>query len=629
MKWLSGSLRIKLFLMTFVLALATVVTMTLLQSRVLAGMLESSFRSSSIETSEKIGNEIDAIIQRWNLSSVYLLQGTYQLPDEQANAELQRLVDVEQNFMAGDTFMEENGSFRAVSSYHKESAAVLEGRAQKAQEWLESSLKRSSDRLFFVDISPNPSYLWLARGIPVTSDQRRRMWVVIEAKKEALVSQMRLQEGMKSFLLTDTMQDFLLGKPLEASLLKVLKQRRIEQMVQLELGSGFFGSFVDSKKVAWQGSYYLLPQSGLIFLLQQREDILYAPLKHQIVQAAKWSVLVLLFAVLLSFATSEALIARLEKVTNATESIAQGQFKTRISVKGHDEVKTLAESVNFMADRLQNLVDQEKDLVRLEHELNVANEVQSSFIPNDYQKDGALVLASSYRSASECGGDFWGHYVLAPNIHLVLVGDATGHGIPAALVTAIAYATSHLCSHLPGAAESGKMTPALVLSLLNKALYDSLKGKLCMTFFAALIDTRNGTMTYSNGGHPFPLIVPKSASDDRLKSGKRKPRPYIFLSDIKKNGQPLGFDPESVYHNVPVEFRPGDRLVMYTDGIVECYNSEQKQWGARNFEKSIQKNMELDPTEFRDTIMKDMESYRRETPLADDATLVVISSEAA
>jgi sigma-B regulation protein RsbU (phosphoserine phosphatase) len=290
-------------------------------------------------------------------------------------------------------------------------------------------------------------------------------------------------------------------------------------------------------------------------------------------------------------------------------------------------VKNLADSVNTMANKLQNLVDQEKDLVRLEHELNVANEVQSSFIPHDYQKEGALVLASSYRSASECGGDFWGHYVLAPNIHLVLVGDATGHGIPAALVTAIAYATSHLCSHLPGAAESGKMTPALVLSLLNKALYDSLKGKLCMTFFAALIDTRNGKMIYSNGGHPFPIIVPKAADDDRLKSDKRKKRPYIFLSDIKKNGQPLGFDPESVYYNVPVEFRAGDRLVMYTDGIIECYNSEQKQWGTRNFEKSIQRNMTLDPTAFRDTIMGDLESYRRETPLADDATLVVISSD--
>ena len=66
---------------------------------------------------------------------------------------------------------------------------------------------------------------------------------------------------------------------------------------------------------------------------------------------------------------------------------------------------------------------------------------------------------------------------------------------------------------------------------------------------------------------------------------------------------------------------------MYTDGIVECFNPEQKQWGSRNLEKSLQKNLNLSPVLFRDQIMSDMEDFRDSTPLPDDATLVVIASD--
>lgn len=627
MKWLTASLRVKFFIMTFVIAAATIVTMSVLQSRVLTQLLESSFRSSSIETSEKVGGDVDGLIQRWALSTVYLLQGIYPLPEEQAKAELQRLIDIQKDFTAGDVFMEENETLTLKSSYAVDEKSEISNRPEVNKAWLEKLRKKYSDRLFFVDMGSRKETLRLARGIPVNISEGKLFWIVVEASKSSISSLLNLQEGMKTYILTESMQDFLAGKALPADLMQLLKQRRVDQLLKLELGSGFFGSFKDSKKVAWQGSYYRLPVSGLTLILQQREDILFAPLNFQIKQTAKWAALILLFAVLISFFSAEALIDRLEKVTKATEAIARGQFSTRINVHGNDEIKQLGESVNTMAGRLVHLLNHEKDMVRLENELNVANEVQSSFIPQELSQEGAMVLASSYRSASECGGDFWGHYVIAPHTHMLLVGDATGHGLPAALVTAIAYSAGHLCSNLTLQSGGQIISPSMVLSLLNRALYDSLKGKLCMTFFACIIDTKNQTMTYSNGGHPFPLIIPKDGEDSRLKTGKRKAKPFLVLSDIKKNGQPLGFDPNSIYQDVEQEFRPGDRMLMYTDGIVECFNPEQKQWGTRSLEKSVQKYMNLTPVLFRDKIMADMEEFRANTPLPDDATLVVISSD--
>ncbi len=627
MKWLTASLRLKFFLMTFVIAALTIATMGLLQSRVLTQLLESSFRSSSIETSEKIGGEVDSLIQRWALSAVYLLQGIYSLPEEQAGEELKRLIDIQKDFTAGDVFLEENQTLTRKSSYSIDDTKENPKRAESAQAWLEKLRKKYPDRLFFVDIGTRRPTLRLARGIPINVAEGKLFWIVVEASKASISSLLNLQEGMKTYILTESMQDFLAGGTPPEDLKKLIKDRKVDQLMKLDVGSGFFGSFKDSKKVSWQGSYYRLPVSGLTLIIQQKEDTLFAPLKFQIKQTAKWAALILLLAVLISFFSAEALINRLEKVTHATEAIARGQFQTRINVMGNDEIKKLGDSVNTMAGRLVDLLNHEKDMVRLEHELDVANEVQGSFIPQELAREGAMVLASSYRSASECGGDFWGHYVIAPNTHMLLVGDATGHGLPAALVTAIAYATGHLCSNLAAQNAGQGISPSMVLGLLNRALYDSLKGKLCMTFFACIIDTKNKTMLYSNGGHPFPLIIPKNPEDARLKTGKRKAKPFIVLSDIKKNGQPLGFDPNSVYQDSSQEFEPGDRLLMYTDGIVECFNPEQKQWGTRALEKSVQKNMELSPVLFRDRIMADMEEFRANTPLPDDATLVVVSSE--
>lgn len=627
MKWLTASLRVKFFLMTFVLALATIATMSFLQSRVLSQLLESGFRSSSIETSAKIGGDVDGVLQRWALSTVYLLQGIYPLPAAQQKEELQRLIDVEKDFTAGDVFLEDAKTFKVVNSYAKDDSKESLKRTESAQSWLEKNRLKNPDRLFFVDIGSRPAALRIGRGIPINVAEGKLFWIVVEASKAPIGSLLALQEGMKTVILTEAMQDFLAGKPLTPELSKVIKARRLEQLMKLDLSSGFFGSFNDDKGAAWQGSYYRLPFSGLTLILQQREDILFAPLRYQLMQTAKWALLILLFAALVSFFSAEALINRLESVTLATNEIAKGHFSTRINVKGNDEIKQLSDSVNAMAGQLVDHLNSEKDMIRLENELNVANEVQGSFIPLEFKQDGTMVLASSYRSASECGGDYWSHYVIAPNTHMLLVGDATGHGLPAALVTAIAYATGHLCSQLPETAASGFISPAMILELLNKALYDSLKGKLCMTFFACIINTKSNTLTYSNGGHPFPFVIPRDSNDERLKTGKRKAKPYIVLSDIKKNGQPLGFDPTSVYQNSVQEFLPGDRMIMYTDGIVECFNPEQKQWGSRNLEKSLTKNLNLSPVLFRDRIMADMEEFRNNTPLPDDATLVVISSD--
>ncbi len=627
MKWLTASLRVKFFIMTFVIAALTIVTMSLLQSRVLTQLLESSFRSSSIETSEKIGSEVDSLIQRWALSTVYLLQGIYSLPEEQAKEELQRLIDIQKDFTAGDVISEENKILTLKTSYALDESKEKPNRSELAKTWLEKMRSKYPDRLFFVDIGTRRDTLRIVRGIPVNVAEGKLFWIVVEASKSSISSLLNLQEGMKTYILTESIQDFLAGAAPSKDLQNLIRDKKVDQLMKLDVGSGFFGSYRDTKKIAWQGSYYRLPSSGLTLIIQQKEDALFAPLNFQIKQTLKWAALILLLAVLISFITAEALINRLEKVTKATEAIARGQFQTRINVVGNDEIKQLGDSVNTMAGRLVDLLNHEKDMVRLEHELDVANEVQGSFIPQELAREGAMVLASSYRSASECGGDFWGHYIIAPNTHMLLVGDATGHGLPAALVTAIAYATGHLCSNLAAQNAGQGIVPSMVLSLLNKALYDSLKGKLCMTFFACIIDTKNRTMIYSNGGHPFPLIIPRSPEDERLKTGKRKAKPFIVLNDIKKNGQPLGFDPNSIYQDSTQDFYPGDRLLMYTDGIVECFNPEQKQWGTRALEKSVQKNMENTPVLFRDKIMADMEEFRANTPLPDDATLVVVSTE--
>ena len=150
-----------------------------------------------------------------------------------------------------------------------------------------------------------------------------------------------------------------------------------------------------------------------------------------------------------------------------------------------------------------------------------------------------------------------------------------------------------------------------LLEIMNLAIYESAKRNFVMTCFASIIDTRKRTITYANAGHNFPYLF--RAGEDR--KGE--------FGSLMIRGNRLGDLRESTYESKTTELVPGDILVWYTDGIVECENEQGEEYGEKRFRSSVRRAAALDAGEMREAIVGDAMGFFGETMRKDDISLVV------
>jgi serine phosphatase RsbU (regulator of sigma subunit) len=311
-------------------------------------------------------------------------------------------------------------------------------------------------------------------------------------------------------------------------------------------------------------------------------------------------------------------------VTEATSRIAQGDLKHRIPPTSADEVGLLAMSVNNMSKKISHLMASQIEKARFEKELETARMVQGTFFPKADIKLPNTSVTGFYQPASECGGDLWGHFTIEDGLEFVFIADAMGHGAPAALVTAMAYSTTMTIADIVKSESSFRDSPAKILDRLNRVIYEAVRGTISMTFFASILDTRNGTITYANAGHNFPVIMPLKGDDERLpktaKASKGKGHQPISL---KLMGTPLGIDPNATYSDKTSELRAGDKIFYFTDGLIECTSPKGEMIGRKTLLERIARDVNLGPEEMKHDIVNYAFEFFANQPLADDITVVV------
>ena len=145
---------------------------------------------------------------------------------------------------------------------------------------------------------------------------------------------------------------------------------------------------------------------------------------------------------------------------------------------------------------------------------------------------------------------------------------------------------------------------------MNRAIFESAKRKFVMTCFASVIDPKTRTITYANAGHNFPYLY-------RTKGGKGE------FGSLMIRGNRLGDLRESTYECKTTELVPGDILVWYTDGIVECENEAGEEFGEKRFRSTIRRAAAMDPAELRDHIVGSSNEFFGERPRKDDITMVI------
>ena len=325
-------------------------------------------------------------------------------------------------------------------------------------------------------------------------------------------------------------------------------------------------------------------------------------------KSALFFLAVLSATVIIAVLASRGLTSTLRNLSRATRAIAEGDFTTRVSEEAGGEIGVLAKGFNSMASEISRLLVETAEKARMEGELATAKTVQETLFPEPHAQMGNISISGHYTPASECGGDWWYYHETEENVH-IWIGDATGHGAPAALLTSAARAVASVVQH-------DNRSVGESLSILNRAICETSKGSMMMTFFLASIDKKTGLMTYANASHEPPLLVHDSASEPARED-------FIPLNDVNnpRLGEQKGLD----FKESSVQLEPGDRIVFYTDGVTDVKNPEAKAWGERRFLKSLSSELTAHPgtQQALGGVVERLWDFRSMTPLDDDVTLIL------
>lgn len=366
----------------------------------------------------------------------------------------------------------------------------------------------------------------------------------------------------------------------------------------------------DNEEDAIIRAFSKVPALGLIAITEIPEKKAFLASELLIQKSLYFGILILSVAVIAGILFTKRMTKNVQTLFEATTLLSQGNFDVSPVAEGNDEIGALTDSFVEMKDKIIKFMGEMKEKARLEGELQVAHLVQHSFFPKHAVIRNRFSFDGQYLPASECSGDWWGYFEQGPII-TIIVCDATGHGVPAALITAAA----HSCiSTLKIESEKIYISPKSVLDKLNKVIC-YMNTDILMTAFVLEIDEIKNTITYSNASHMTPYLI-HEINAEYTKEG---------VSPLQDNNGPrMGQASESTYSETKVEMLPGDRIVMFSDGLTEMAIDE-KAWGQRNFLKSIFKGCRFAATGLIESIMTDFNEYRKDTPLQDDITLVCVT----
>jgi serine phosphatase RsbU (regulator of sigma subunit)/anti-sigma regulatory factor (Ser/Thr protein kinase) len=192
---------------------------------------------------------------------------------------------------------------------------------------------------------------------------------------------------------------------------------------------------------------------------------------------------------------------------------------------------------------------------RLEQEMRVAQLIQQQFLPKRVPELAGWQIAAFYRAAREVGGDFY-DFIELPNKQVALViGDVTGHGVPAALV--MATTRSILRSDAPRL-----VSPAAVLARANELLHGDIPPNMFVTCLYAVLEPATGRLVYANAGHDLPYV-----------RGERGVR------ELRATGMPLGLMADMTYDEKETVLDPGEGLLLHSDGIAEAHDPDRAMFG--------------------------------------------------
>ena len=263
----------------------------------------------------------------------------------------------------------------------------------------------------------------------------------------------------------------------------------------------------------------------------------------------------------------------------------------------------------------QLLLEQERiERERIEQELQVARRIQQASLPKEVPSLAGWQILPFYQPAREVGGDFYDFFDLEEGRLGVVVGDATGKGMPAALV---AEATSNMLRAVAQAL--GSSSPGKVLAQVNETLVARIPPNMFVTCFYGVLDPKSGSFTYANAGHDLPHV--RHGDGD--------------AEELRARGMPLGLMPSMAYEEKDIVLRAGEAGLFYSDGLVEAHDPKGEMFGFPRLRRLVAEHADdadaaAEGGSLVEFLMEELYSFTGEGwEQEDDITLVTLRRSAA
>jgi len=240
---------------------------------------------------------------------------------------------------------------------------------------------------------------------------------------------------------------------------------------------------------------------------------------------------------------------------------------------------------------------------RMEEELQIGREIQMSLLPATLSEEPEFSLCALCEPALEVGGDFYDHYFIRKNQLCFCVGDVSGKGVPAALFMAVT--KTMLRDHAYG----GRKRTAEIVRQVNQQISVHNPASMFCSLFIAVLDIKSGLLVYTNAGHNPPFFKENKGS-------------YELIKD--KHGPVIGVSDELVYDEGTIQMKPGDSILIYTDGVTEAMGPKEDFYTVERFTDLLEDEKLAAPAAVVSAVADDVRRFKGKAHQADDITMVCV-----
>ncbi len=315
------------------------------------------------------------------------------------------------------------------------------------------------------------------------------------------------------------------------------------------------------------------------------------------------SVGILVLSIIGSIVLASITIRPVQELSHGAEIIGQGDLDYRIDIHSSDELGQLARQFNIMTAQIKEAKEKEIESRIMDEQIEMAKDIQEGLNPMGFYDRNGVQIKGYTRAAKGVGGDYFDYIDIDNNRVGALISDVSGKGVPASLVMVM------IRTVFTSYTTRKDIDCAKVVSAINDALSADFAIDKFATLFFMIYDRKNQELSFSNAGHgPLKCY--------RYDSNK--------CTSAKLEGVPIGIMDEVDYLQAKVPLKPGDIIVMETDGVTEMRNENKDEYGLERLMKMLMEHHHLGADQIVDTIINDIEEFRGTTPPHDDTTLLVL-----